>query len=308
MNKMNSETLQKLKDAGKINLEAQKLAKKKAKPGVSFYDLGTTIDKFIEEKGAKPAWPTNLSIDYEAAHNTYSKEEDINLLEEHVLKIDVGVMIDGYITDSAQTVVFQEKHEKLKTASYQALKKSKEFLEKNYTFAKISDVGKIIEDTILEYGYKPVQNLSGHFLGRYKTHDYPSIPNIYTDLDLKFSDFENNFAIEPFASTGKGFINEGGVLRIFTFVEEKPIRDPNARKLLDELKSYKGVQFLEDWVGKDLNPFQKKFALRELIKADIIQGYPVLVDNKGSYVSQAETTFIITKEGFLDLVNIDVIY
>jgi methionyl aminopeptidase len=305
---MEKENLQKLKDAGKISLAAHKLAKKKAKPGVSLYDLGTTIDKFIEEQGAKPAWPTNLSIDHEAAHNTYSKEEDITLSEENVLKIDIGVMIDGYISDSAQTVVFQEKHEPLKNASYQALKRSKEFLEKNYSSARISDVGKIIEDTILEFGYKPINNLSGHFLGRYKTHDYPSIPNIYTDFDVKFSEFENNFAIEPFASTGTGFVNEGAVLRIFTFLEEKPIRDPKARKLIDEIKSYQGVQFLEDWVGKDLTAFEKKFALRELLRAQIIEGYPVLVDKKGSYVSQTETTFIITEEGLLDLVNIDEVY
>ncbi len=305
---MDSEILKKLKDAGKINLAAQTLAKKKAKPGVSFYDLGSSIDKFIEEQGAKPTWPTNLSIDHEAAHNTYSKEEDMVLSEEHVLKVDIGVMIDGYITDSAQTIIFDKKHEALKEASFNALKKSKEFLEKNYKTAKISDVGKIIEETISDSGYKTIQNLSGHFLGQYKTHDYPSIPNIYTDFDLQFNEFENNFAIEPFASTGKGFINEGAVLRIFTFVEDKPVRDKNARKLVDELKSYKGVQFLEDWVGKDLSSFEKKFALRELLKAEIIEGYPVLVDNKGSYVSQAESTFIITKEGLLDLVNIDEIY
>ncbi len=302
---MNEEILKKLKDAGKINHAVQKFAKKKAKPGVSLYDLGSSIDQMIEEKGAKPAWPTCLSIDYEAAHNTYSKEEDLSLSEENVLKIDVGVMIDGYITDSAQTIIFNKKHEPLKEASLDALLSSKKHLQENYKSAKISDVGKIIEETITKKGYKPVQNLSGHFLGQYKTHDFPSIPNIYTDLDLKFIDFENNFAIEPFASTGRGFINEGNVLRIFTFLEEKPIRDKNARKLIEEVKEYKGVQFLEEWVGKDLSSFERKFALRELLRAEIIEGYPVLVDNKDSFVSQAESTFVITKEGLLDLVKID---
>jgi methionyl aminopeptidase len=302
---MKEDILKKLIDSGKINHQAQQFAKKKAKPGVSLYDLGTAIDKFVQEQGVRSAWPTCLSINHEAAHNTYSKEEDYLLKEEDVLKVDVGVMIDGYISDSAQTIIFDNKHEKLKEASLQALIKSKKFLEKNYKTAKISDVGKIIEETINDYGYKPISNLSGHFLGKNKTHNYPSIPNIYTDFDNKFVEFDNNFAIEPFASTGKGFVNEGSVLRIFTFVEEKPIRDKNARKLIDELKSYQGTQFLEDWVGKDLTSFEKKFALRELLKSEIIDGYPVLVDNKGSYVSQAETTFVITKEGLLDLVKID---
>ncbi len=305
---MNQETLKKLQDAGKINNQAQKFAKKKAVVGASLYDLGSSVDKFILEKGAKPAWPTNLSINNEAAHNTYAKEEDLTISESDVLKIDVGVMIDGHITDSAQTIIYNTEHQKLKDASFFALKSSKTFLEKNYSSAKLSDVGKIIEETISSYGYKSVQNLSGHFLGKYKTHDYPSIPNVYTDLDLKFKDFDNNFAIEPFASTGKGFVREGSILRIFTFVEEKPIRDKNARKLMDEIKSYKGVQFLEEWVGKDLTSFERKFALRTLLRYEVIEGYPVLVDDKDSFVSQAETTFVITKDGLLDLVNIDELY
>ena len=54
-----------------------------------------------------------------------------------------------------------------------------------------------------------------------------------------------------------------------------------------------------------MSSFSRKFALRELIKSEIISAYPVVVDVKDSYVSQAETTFIITKDGLLDLVGVD---
>ena len=68
------------------------------------------------------------------------------------------------------------------------------------------------------------------------------------------------------------------------------------------------MPFSEYWLDKDLPSFRRKFALRELLKKEIISAYPVLVDKKGSYVSQFETTFIITKDGLLDLVNIDEFY
>jgi len=51
--------------------------------------------------------------------------------------------------------------------------------------------------------------------------------------------------------------------------------------------------------------FTRKFALRELLKAGAVGTYPVLVDKKGSFVSQAETSFLITKDGLIDLVKVD---
>jgi len=70
-----------------------------------------------------------------------------------------------------------------------------------------------------------------------------------------------------------------------------------------------GMPFSESWVGKDLSEFNRKIALRELLRSEIISGYPVLLDKKGCFVSQWEDTFIIDlKEGLLDLVNINELF
>ena len=118
---MNKTEIDILKKSGNINNRAQKLAKKIIKPGISFLEIGTQIENYIKEQDAVPAWPVNLSINHEAAHNSYSPEEQVILKETDVLKVDVGVSIDGYITDSSQTFIFSKAHEKLKESSDKAL-------------------------------------------------------------------------------------------------------------------------------------------------------------------------------------------
>ena len=302
---MNAQELEILKKSGIINNKAQKLAQKIVKPGISFLEIGTKIETFIREAGGVPAWPVNLSINEQAAHNSYNPEEEVLVKETDVLKVDVGVSIDGYITDSSQTFVFKKEHELLREASIKALLSAKDYLMKNPKTAKISDVGEIIENKINSYNFKSISNLTGHTITRYITHNHPSIPNVKNNYDFYFKDIESWFAIEPFVSTGNGYVTEGNQVYIFKFEEEYPIRNPSARKLLEEIKTYNGLAFSEFWIGKNMSTFEKKVALRELLKAQIIAAYPVLVDKPGSLVSQSETTFFVTDKETIDLVEID---
>ena len=302
---MEQEIIQKHILAGEINHNAQKLAKKLIKPGVNLFEVGEKINSFILENKGVPAWPVNLSINHEAAHNTYNPEKQYILKEEDVLKVDIGVSIDGYLSDSAITIIFSKKHETLKEASDKALANSKKFLQENLKTATISDIGTVIENTIRSYNFKPIINLTGHVLGHYHVHDYPSIPNVKNGLKIKFSEIDKAFAIEPFSSTGDGYVNEGDEVLIFEHIDDRPLRNKEAKILLEEIKRYNGLPFSEIWIGKGMDSFSKKFALRELLKSEAIASYPVLIDKKGSFVSQAETSFIITKDGLIDLVKVD---
>jgi methionyl aminopeptidase len=296
-----------LEKSGNINNKAQKFAKKLIKPGITFLEIGTKIEDFIKENGARPAWPVNLSINEQAAHNSYSPEEQMILKETDILKVDVGVSIDGYITDSSQTLIFDKKHEKLRDASNKALLNAKDHLLKNPKTARVSEIGEIIENTIKSFGFKPINNLTGHTITRYTTHNHPSIPNVKNNLNIKFSEIPSWFAIEPFSSTGNGYVTEGNNVYIFIFEEDVSIRNTNARQILEEIKSFEGMAFSEFWVGKNLSSFERKVAFRELLKAQAISAYPVLLDKSGSFVSQAETTFIFNKEKneMIDLINIE---
>ncbi len=306
---MNETEIQILKKSGQITNKAQKFAKKIIVPGVSLFDVGTKIEQFIKEQGAQPAFPVNLSIDNQAAHNSYSDEE-LLISEDMILKVDIGSQIDGYITDSAQTIIFNKKHELLKEASFNALISAKNYLFENLNSARVCDVGEIIENKISSYGFKPICNLTGHFISKYLTHDSPSIPNVKNNNDLKFIDLcdQKWFAIEPFASTGKGEIFEGANVYIFQYLEDRPIRNPNSRKILEEIKQFNGLPFSEFWVGKEMSAFDRKFALRELLRQQIISSYPVLLEKQNTFVSQCETSFSINDKEIIDLVNIDELY
>lgn len=295
-----------LKKAGELNLKTQKFAKKIIKVESDLSRIGVEIDKFIVDNGAVPAWPVNLSINNEAAHNSYDLENPVILKEDDILKVDVGVSFDGFIADSAQTIIFNKKHEKLKEASEVALASVKKFLTDNYKTAKISDIGEIIEREITLRGFKPIRNLTGHAIERFEPHASPAIPNIKNDLNIPLTEINLPFAVEPFASTGEGFVFEAEKILIFQHIEDRPIRNKDAKSLLEEIHKYQGTPFSEYWIGKNMTTFQKRYALRELLKNEIISSFPVLIDKKNSFVSQSETTFIVDKkEGFIDLVNID---
>ncbi|RLG69156.1 MAG: type II methionyl aminopeptidase, partial [Candidatus Iainarchaeum archaeon] len=67
---MEKEMLEKYVNAGHILFEAQQFAKKILEPNANLFECAEKIEEFIIKKGAKPAFPTNLSLNENAAHQT----------------------------------------------------------------------------------------------------------------------------------------------------------------------------------------------------------------------------------------------
>ncbi|MDP2846461.1 MAG: type II methionyl aminopeptidase, partial [Candidatus Methanoperedens sp.] len=98
--------------------------------------------------------------------------------------------------------------------------------------------------------------------------------------------------IEPFATNGAGKIHDAGNAEIYHLVAEKPVRHPAARALLQEIGKYKTLPFAKRWLGEHVD-----FAMIQLVKAGIIQPYPILKEIKGGLISQAEHTILVTGDG-----------
>ena len=159
-------------------------------------------------------------------------------------------------------------------------------------------MGAAIETEIRKLGFRPVENLTGHYLAKFKLHAGGEIPNVARAGGFEIEEGDV-FAIEPFASTGAGYVAEAGLVEIFELIEKRPTRQREARKLLDYAETrFMGLPFAERWLHSGFGSgLMMRSALRELVLSGSFHQYPVLHDRKGSLVSQSEYTVVVEKDG-----------
>ena len=117
---------QKIIQAGKIAKEVTDYAKSIIKKDMPLLEIAEKIEAKIIELGAKPAFPVNLGINEVAAHFTPYSDDDT--LARGLLKVDIGVTVDGWIADTAFSMNLEnlEENQKLIKASEQALEQALE--------------------------------------------------------------------------------------------------------------------------------------------------------------------------------------
>jgi len=283
--------LEDLKKASEITKKVKREAEKLLKPGESIYNIVETIEQKIIDLGGFPAFPVNISINNIAAHYTPTINDITILKEGDVVKVDFGVHVNGYCIDTAFTVEINDnKYKDLIEASRKALENVKKIIRKDI---EISEIGKVIENTIKSYNYNPIYNLSGHKIEQYVLHSGITIPNYDNKSKIKLS--EGIYAIEPFATNGVGLVKEDKPSGIYSIISNKPIRDPNIKKFFQEIyNKYKTLPFAYRWLYKEYNnKINLKLFVEYLKKNGNIQEYPILVEQSNGIVTQFETTFYI---------------
>ena len=279
--------------AGKIASNVRENARKKNHVGRTLFEICESIENEITLLGGSPAFPVNVSLNEIAAHYTAEPQDPIQVKDADVLKIDLGVHIDGYIADTAVTVSYNSKYDQLVNVAeltlYEAIKIAK-------VNTKSNEIGKTIENTIIHNGLKPIQNLSGHSLEQYTVHAGKSIPNIKT-FGSSFSLVNNQaYAIEPFVTTrdGLGIVYEGKIKNIFSLISRKPTKDKDLDSFITYLwDRYKTLPFAIRWLVKDYDESILRNMIGYLIKKKNVKSYPILVEGNNKVVSQAEHTFFI---------------
>jgi methionyl aminopeptidase len=279
-------------EAGKIAAQALEYGRTLIKPGAKIVDVCDAVDAKIRELGAEPAFPAQISCDNIAAHYC-APANDATVLDKQVASLDVGVSVNGAIGDTALTVDLSGKHADLVKASREAVEEACKAVRIGIT---LGELGKIIQDTIKKHGFSPVRNLSGHGLGRYNIHTWPSIPNVDTDDDTVLED-GMVIAIEPFASTGSGTVRDSGDAHVWSLIDHKPVRSQFAREVLAFIEEeYGTLPFADRWLVKKFGEGKTRLALRELFNAEIIHGYPPLVDSGSGITSQAEHSILVAEK------------
>ena len=278
--------------AGKIASQVREYARTQDHTGRSLSEICNDIEQEIFKKGGEPAFPVNLSLNDIAAHYTAIPNDPIIVKDTDVVKIDVGVHIDGYIADTAVTVSYDTKYQNLIDIAERALDEAIGISRSN---TRVSDIGRIIEKTITKYGCKPIQNLSGHSLERYTIHAGKSIPNIWT-IGHSFNLSVNNvYAIEPFVTTndGQGVVYEGKIKNIFGIGSRKRTKEQKTDDFLEYLwNKFKTLPFALRWIVNEYEEKEALSLLEALVKKKNVHAYPILVEGANRIVVQAEHTII----------------
>lgn len=285
---MDDEAYDAYREAGALARKVLRRGAGLVKEGESLLEMVEATEAMVIDEGALLAFPLNVSLNEYAAHDTAMPGDERTFARGDLVKVDLGVQVDGYIADTAMTVDLGD-HARLVEASHAALEAAIARVRPGIT---TGEIGAVVQATIEEHGYKPVANLTGHGLDRYDLHSEPTIPNVAMVGGAVIEE-GMVFAIEPFATTGSGLIREGQRVEIYRQVVPRSARLPSAKRVLKVARPRRGLPFSRRWVPGD----KVDIGLANLVKSGIIHPFPVLHDVPGSFVSQAEHTMIVTADG-----------
>ena len=282
--------------AGSIAGEVRENVRKTDWIGSTLAEICDYVESEIIKRGAKCAFPVNTSLNEIAAHYTAEPNDPKTVSDTDLVKIDLGVQINGYIADTAVTVNYDPQYDQMVQTAEDALQNAMSMIKAG---VKSKDVGRTIQKTIQDMGFKPIANLSGHSLDQYTIHAGKTVPNMWTIGSFSFS--ENvAYACEPFVTTKNalGFVRNGKIKNIFALVSRKKTKDEEVDRLTDYIwNNFNMLPFALRWLLKEWEEKEARRLLEILVKKKVVHAYAILVEANGKTVAQAEHTFIPTQSG-----------
>jgi len=290
------EDLQKYQRAGKIAKEVRLEIRRTVREGMPIIDICEKVEGLTREKGGKPAFPCNVSVNEVAAHYTSPPNDKQTIPEKSIVKVDLGVHVDGYIADTATTVCFNPEYEDMVKTAEEALETAVELLRPGLSITRF---GSEIQKTIKTRGYKPISNLTGHLIKRYIIHAGKSLPNVFNLSTARIKEGEI-YGVEPFVTVtdANGRVDNLKEETIFRYQKNKSLKNPYAKQISSYIKkNFLTLPFAERWLNTFASSSNYKSAFSELLSSKAVMGYPVFVEASRKPVAQAEYTILIEKDG-----------
>jgi len=207
------EELATMRRAGKALAEIMREIEKEIRPGIDTLQLDKLAEELVLRCGGKPAFkgygdPKNAfpaticaSLNDEVVHGI--PDERVVLSDGDILKIDIGLELEGYFADMARTFAvgkISEQAQKLIEATEKSFWKGVKNLREG---AMLSTYSKAVEEYVASHNFSVVRNLVGHGIGTH-LHEEPQIPNYYEsafrDIELKAG---MTLALEPMVNEGE---------------------------------------------------------------------------------------------------------
>lgn len=186
-----------------------------AEPGMTTRELDSLGGKLLEQHGARSApqltynFPgsTCISINEEAAHGIPGSRV---IRPGDVLNVDVSAELGGYFADTGGTTIVPPTNA-LKTRLCHATRTALEQAMKQARAGRaINGIGAAIQRTAKTYGFRIIENLGSHGVGR-ALHEEPGhIPGYFDPKDTRILQEGMVITIEPFLSTKSRLVTESG--------------------------------------------------------------------------------------------------
>lgn len=176
------------------------------RPGMTTREVDQAAADFIAEEGCKSAFlgyrnfPGNIciSVNEEVVHGIGGPRR---IQYGDVVKLDIGVIKNGWVGDTATTVpvgIVEEKTARL-------LRVTEEVLGMAITYARagrrLGDLCAAIEQEVIANGYSVVREFVGHGVGR-ELHEEPQVPNYGRKGEGPKLKAGMTIAIEPMVNLG----------------------------------------------------------------------------------------------------------
>ncbi|KAB5577506.1 putative methionyl aminopeptidase [Coniochaeta sp. 2T2.1] len=313
LDNLNSEFLTDYRHAAEAHRQARQWAQKNVRPGWSLTDIANGVEDSVRAlvghdglaEGdaiiAGMGFPTGLSINHCAAHYTPNAGNKMVLQEDDVMKVDIGVHVNGRIVDSAFTMAFNPVYDPLLEAVKEATNAG---IKEAGIDVRVGDLGGIIQEVMESYEVeiggtthpvKSIRNLNGHTINHYSIHGGKSVPIVKSKDQTKMEEGDV-FAIETFGSTGLGFVRDEGEVSHYALrgdASKVDLRLSSAKSLLKVIeKNFGTLPFCRRYIDR-LGVDKYLLGLNSLVANGIVESYPPLVDKKGSYTAQFEHTILL---------------
>lgn len=261
LDNLNSDFLSDYRQAAETHRQVRQWAQKTIKPGQTLTSIATGIEDSVRhlvgQSGlsegssllAGMGFPTGLNLDSTAAHYSPNAGCKLILQQHNVLKVDIGVHVNGRIVDSAFTMSFDPKYDPLLAAVKDATDTG---VREAGIDVRLGELGRLIQETMESYEceidgtvypIKAIRNLSGHTILPYSIHGTKSVPIVKTN-DMTKMEEGDVFAIETFGSTGNGYCHDEGECSHYALRADAPKVDlhlSSAKSLLAVIKKNFGT-------------------------------------------------------------------
>jgi methionyl aminopeptidase len=286
--------------SGAITGKVKAIVKSAVKPGIGFLEICDLVRREVESRGGRLAFPTGIGVNEVTAHYAPQDGDQSVVRDQDLVKVDFGVHVDGYVTDTSVSVTFNPEFNLLLEATERALEAAIATARRD---ARTGEIGREIHREAARFGFKTIENLTGHTLDRYVVHAGKSIPNLYMPgmQSLKQGDV---FAIEPFLTLGTaaGYVVDTPSQTIFSVVARKKTGSPELDAFVDRIwAERKTLPFTPRWYLSDFGKGKISGIVTRLVAKRVLRAYPTLVEASGKPVAQFEHTMVLDEDGLVVL-------